>query len=84
MVTEKNFFDGLSDTDIKKMINDLNFMLEKRQMEKEQPKQKEYTFSGTWTYCCWAYDLDEAKMKFDSAFLEELDIDTDHYEVEEE
>lgn len=84
MVIKKNFFDGFTDADIQNIINDLTFMLEERQMEKEQPKLKNYTFSGTWTYCCQAYDLDEAKMKFDSAYYEQLDIDTDNYQIEEE
>ena len=42
---------------------------------KEPPKKKYYTFSGTWSWGCYAESKEEAIEKFnDEAYIEEFDI----------
>lgn len=49
------------------------------QGHKEPPKEKLYTFYGSWSWGCYAKSKDEAIIKFNNeAYPEELDIS--HYE----
>lgn len=54
------------------------------QGKREKPKKKYYVFSGVWSWGCWAENLDDAKCQFDDACIEDLDIETDHMEIEVE
>jgi S-formylglutathione hydrolase FrmB len=55
----------------------------KREAQKEEAKNKYYSFSGSWSWGCWATSYDEALQRFeDEAYPEMLDIDYDHPEVE--
>lgn len=55
----------------------------KREVQKEEAKNKYYAFSGTWSWGCWAANEEEAKNKFDDeAYPEDLDIDYDHVQIE--
>lgn len=47
-------------------------------------KEMYYTFSGSWSWGCWATNEDEARDKFDDADLNDFDIDFSHVEVEVE
>jgi len=47
-----------------------------------KPKENYYTFSGVWSWGCWAYNEEEARRKFDDADISIIDIDYDHIEVE--
>ena len=49
-----------------------------------EPEGMYYTFSGTWSWGCWATDEDEAKDKFNDADLNDFNIDFTHVEVEVE
>ncbi len=51
---------------------------------KEPPKEKGYTFSGSWSWSCYANSKDEAIAKFhNEAYAEELNI-SDYEEIIEE
>ena len=52
------------------------------QGKREKPKKKYYTFSGLWSWGCWAENLDDAKRQFDEASFEDVDVDFDHVEIE--
>lgn len=52
------------------------------QGKRVKPKNKYYTFSGMWSWGCWAKNIDDAKRQFADAYNEDLDIDTDHVEIE--
>jgi hypothetical protein len=47
-----------------------------------EPKQNHYTFSGVWSWDCWAENEEEARKQFNEVYSEDLDIDCDHIEVE--
>ena len=47
-----------------------------------KPKRMYYTFSGVWSWGCWASNEEEARKKFDDADLDDFDIDCDRIEVE--
>jgi len=49
-----------------------------------KPKEMYYTFSGAWSWGCWATSKEEAHDKFDNADLDEFDIDFSHVEIEVE
>ena len=54
----------------------------KREVQKEEAKQKYYTFSGTWSWGCWATNEEEAKDKFDDSYIEDIDIDYESAQIE--
>lgn len=46
-----------------------------------QPPKREkkyYTFSGSWSWGCWATDIEDAEKQFSEAYDEEIDIDYEH------
>ena len=47
-----------------------------------KPKKMYYTFSGVWSWGCWATSEEEARRMFDDADISIIDIDCDHIEVE--
>ena len=47
-----------------------------------KPKEMYYTFSGVWSWGCWATNEEEAHDKFDDADLDDFNIDYSHVEVE--
>lgn len=49
-----------------------------------KPKRMYYTFSGVWSWGCWASNEKEARDKFNDTDLDEFDIDCDHIEIEVE
>ena len=49
-----------------------------------KPKGMYYTFSGMWSWGCWATNEEEARNKFDDADLDDFDIDFSHVEIEVE
>ena len=52
------------------------------QGKREKPKKKFYTFSGVWSWGCWADSIDDAKRQLEGAYIEDIDIETDHMEIE--
>ena len=52
--------------------------------QESKPKEKYYTFSGSWSWGCWATNEEEAHNKFDDTDLDELDIDCSHVKIEVE
>ena len=50
--------------------------------QKPKPKEMYYTFSGVWSWGCWAFNEDDARIKFDDADISTLDIDYNHIEIE--
>lgn len=55
----------------------------KREMQKEEAKNRYYAFSGTWAWGCWATSEEDARRQFDNdAYPEMLDIDYDHIQIE--
>ena len=49
---------------------------------KPKPKKMYYTFSGVWSWGCYATSEEEARRMFDDADVSIIDIDCDHIEVE--
>lgn len=50
--------------------------------QKPKPKKMYYTFSGVWSWGCWATSEEEARRMFDEADISIIDIDCDHIEIE--
>ena len=44
---------------------------------------KEYVFTGTWSYACYANSKEEAWQKFDDCYLEDIHCNFNNVEVEE-
>ena len=53
-----------------------------REAQKEEAKQKYYTFIGTWSWGCWAANEKEAWDKFDDSYIEDIDIDYESTQIE--
>lgn len=41
-------------------------------------EKKHYIFSGTWSWDCWAIDVDDAEWQFSKAYDEDINIDYEH------
>lgn len=78
----KDLMKNLTDEEIRVMLKDLTDLQEERQKEKEEPEHY-YEFSGTWVFGTWAKSKEEAVKAFEHAYIEDFDILTDKYEVEE-
>ena len=52
--------------------------------QKPKLKEKYYTFSGSWSWGCWATSEEEARNKFNDTDFDELDIECDHVKIEVE
>lgn len=50
--------------------------------QQPKPKKMYYTFSGVWSWGCWASNEEEARRMFDDADINIIDIDYDHIEIE--
>lgn len=44
---------------------------------------KEYVFTGTWSFSCYAESEEEARKKYNDCGVDEIDIDFSFPEVEE-
>lgn len=51
---------------------------------KPEPKERYYTFSGMWSWGCWAKSEDDAKRQFDAIYYDDISIDDSHYKIEVE
>ena len=51
--------------------------------QKPRPEKKHYTFSGVWSWDCWAISEEEARKQFDADWMYvSLDLDPHHIEIE--
>ena len=78
----KDLMKNLTDEEICAMLKDLKDIQEERQKEKEEPEHY-YEFTGTWSWGVWAKSKEEAVKDFEHAYIEEFEILTDEYKVEE-
>ena len=46
--------------------------------QKPKPEKKHYTFSGGWSWDCWATDVEDAERQFFKAYDEDINIDYEH------
>ena len=77
-----DFIKNASDETLMEMAKLTQAEQHKREEQKEAERQKCYTFSGTWAWSCWAANEDEAWTKFNESYIEDLDIDYGHAQVE--
>jgi len=77
-----DFIKNASDETLMKMAELTQTEQRKREEQKEETQQKYYTFSGTWSWGCWATSNKEAWDKFWDSDLEDFDLDYGHAQVE--
>lgn len=78
-----DYIRNASDVSLTKMAELVQAEQRRREIQKEEAKKRYYTFSGTWSWGCWATSEEDARRQFDDdAYPETLDIDYDHPEVE--
>ena len=78
-----DFIKSASDETLMKMAELTQAEQQERKAQKEEAEQKYYTFSGTWSWGCWAANKEEAKNKFDDeAYSENFEIDYDHIQID--
>ena len=78
-----DYIKNASDETLMKMAELAQTEQRKREAQKEEARKKYYTFSGSWSWGCWATSYDDARQQFeDEAYPEMLNIDYDHPEVE--
>jgi len=58
-----------------------NMRIHGHQPKQPKPKKMYYTFSGEWSWGCWATNEEEARRMFDDADISIIDIDCDNIEV---
>lgn len=82
---ETSIFDYIknaSDETLMKMAELTQTEQRKREAQKEETKKKHYTFSGSWSWDCWATGYEDACQQFENdAYPEMLYIDYDFPEV---
>lgn len=78
----KDRLKDLTDEEICEMLKDLKDLQEERQKEKEEPEHY-YEFTGTWSWGVWAKSKEEAVECFNNSYIEDFNILTDEYKVEE-
>jgi hypothetical protein len=78
----KDLMKNLTDEEICVMLKDLKDLQEERQKEKDEPDHY-YEFTGTWSWGVWAKSKDEAVECFKESCIEEFEILTDEYEVQQ-
>lgn len=80
-ISISDYIRNASDETLMKMAELAQAEQRKREVQKET-KKKYYTFSGTWSWGCWATNEDEAWDKFRDSDIEDFDIDYGHAQVE--
>lgn len=78
----KDRLKDLTDEELCEMLKDLKDLQEERQKEKEEPEHY-YEFTGTWSWGVWAKSKEEAVECFNNSYIEDFDLLTDDYKVEE-
>jgi hypothetical protein len=78
----KDLMKNLTDEESCVMLKDLKDVQEERQKEKDEPDHY-YEFTGTWSWGVWAKSKDEAVECFKESCIEEFEILTDEYEVQQ-
>ena len=78
----KDRLEYLTDEELCEMLKDLKDLQEERQKEKEEPEHY-YEFTGTWSWGVWAKSKEEAVECFNNSYIEDFDLLTDEYKVEE-
>ena len=78
----KDHLKALTDEELCEMLKDLKDLQEERQKEKEEPEHY-YEFTGTWSWGVWAKSKEEAVECFNNSYIEDFDLLTDEYKVEE-
>lgn len=78
----KDHLEALTDEELCEMLKDLTLLQEERQKEKEEPEHY-YEFTGTWSWGVWAKSKEEAVECFNNSYIEDFDLLTDEYKVEE-
>ena len=81
----KDRLEYLTDEELCEMLKDLKDLQEKRQKEvKVEPEEEHfYEFTGTWSWGVWAKSKEEAVERFNDTYIEDLNVLTDEYKVEE-
>lgn len=78
-----DFIKNASDETLMKMAELTQTEQRKREEQKEETQQKYYTFSGTWSWGCWATSEEDARRQFDfDASTEDINIDYEHTQIE--
>lgn len=77
-----DYIANASDEALMKMAELIQTEQRKREEQKEEAKQKYYTFSGTWSWGCWATSEKEAWDKFNDSYIEDFDLDYGHTQME--
>ena len=70
-----DYIKNASDETLMKMAELTQTEQREHEAQKEEAKQKYYTFIGTWSWGCWAANEKEAWDKFDDSYIEDIDID---------
>lgn len=77
-----DYIKNMSDDDLSKIAVFTQTEQRERETQKEEAKQKYYTFIGTWSWGCWAANEKEAWDKFDDSYIEDIDIDYESTRIE--
>lgn len=78
----KETLKNLTDEELGELLEIINHQLEKEKEEIEAP-QHYYEFTGTWSWGTWAPNKEEAVEQFKDTYIEDFEILTDEYTVEE-
>ena len=78
----KDHLKALTDEELCEMLKDLKDLQEERQKEKEEPEHY-YEFTGTWSWGVWTKSKEEAEQYFNESYIEDFNILTDEYKMEE-
>ena len=79
----KDHLAALTDEEIRAVLKYLNDLQEERQQEEKEEPEHYYEFTGTWSWGVWAKSKEEAVECFNNSYIEDFDLLTDEYKVEE-
>lgn len=77
-----DYIKNMSDDELSKIAVFTQTEQREREAQREEAKKRYYTFSGSWSWGCWATNEKEAWDKFDDSYIEDIDIDYESTQIE--
>ena len=80
----KEALKNLTDEELGEILSEYaNRQLEKVKKEEKEEPEHYYEFTGAWSWGVWAKSKEEAVKDFKHAYLQDFEILTDEYKVEQ-
>ena len=82
-MTLKDRLENLTDEEISAVLKYLDDLQKEKPQEIKVEPEHYYEFTGTWSWGVWATSKEEAVRCFKNSYIEDFEILTDEYKVEQ-